>query len=96
MKKINFIVSIVTFLSVIAVETGFLNALFMFLLLGIIPGTEIVVPANVMLLMICTVICAILFYSTGREILHLMLSRHTSLQKPATKAHLPKQRFSEI
>lgn len=96
MKKVIFIISVVTLLSVIAVETGLLNALFMFFLVGIIPGTEIVIPANIMLLMICAAICGILFYSTGREVLRIILERYVVSQKSATKAHLPKHRFSEI
>lgn len=96
MKKIVFIISGVIFMSGIAVETGLLNALFMFFLLGIIPGTEIVIPANVMLLMICAVICGIVLYPTGREVLRVILDRHAAAQKSTIKTRLPKQRFSEI
>lgn len=83
-------------MSGIAIETGLLNALFMFFLLGIIPGTEIVIPANIMLLMICATMCGLIFYTTGREVLRVILDRHAAAQKSTTKTHLPKQRFSEI
>lgn len=96
MKKVIFIISALIFMCGLAVETGLFNALFMFFLLGIIPGTEIVIPANIMLLMICAAICGIVFYPTGREVLRIILDRHVATQKPTTKTHLPKRRFSEI
>lgn len=96
MNKVFFIVSVIILTSVIAVDTGLLNALLMFILLGIIPGTEIVVPANIMLLMICAAICGIICYPTGREVLRIILDRHAAAQKSTTKTRLPKQRFSEI
>lgn len=96
MNKI-FLIVIVTILGIVAAaKIGLFNAVFMFFLAGIIPGTDIIVPANVMLLMISATICAILFFPTAREILRIILIRHLAQQNTGTKAHLPKRRFSEI
>ncbi|MDB5186882.1 MAG: hypothetical protein JWM07_354 [Candidatus Saccharibacteria bacterium] len=96
MKKIIYILIVAIFSFILASETGLFEALFMFFLLGIVPGTQIVIPANIMLLMISAVICIILFYQTARTILHNILSRHAIQQKSTNNSRLPKQRFSEI
>lgn len=96
MQKTIYIVMIATLGFILALETGFLNALFMLFLLGIVPGTEIVIPANIMLLIISALACAVLFYPTARNILHIILDRHATQQKISTVSHLPKQRFKKI
>jgi hypothetical protein len=96
MNKV-FLTVIATILGIVtAAKIGLFNALFMFFLVGIVPGTDIIIPANVMLLMISTTICSILFFPTAREILRIILIRHFAQQNTGTKAHLPKRRFSEI
>lgn len=96
MKKIILVV-IATILSlIISIKIGFLNALFMFFLVGTIPGTHIIIPANVMLLMICATMCIVLFYPTAKSILHIILNHHSEQAKYTSKTSLPKRRFSEI
>lgn len=96
MKKIIYILIVAIFSIILAIETGLLEAFFMFFLLGIVPGTQIVIPANIMLLMISAVTCVILFYQTARNILRNILNRHTAQEKNINNSRLPKQRFSEI
>jgi type III secretory pathway component EscR len=97
MKKTIYITMVAILSFIIALETGFLNALLMLFLLGIIPGTEIVIPANIMLLIISALACAVLFYPTARNVLRLILDRYTTQQKELTTAsRLPRRRFSEI
>lgn len=96
MKKGIIIVIAVIVSLMIAAKIGLFSALFMFFLVGIIPGTQIIIPANIMLLMISAVMCAILFYATARDILHMILDHHSEKPKKTATSHLPKQRFSEI
>lgn len=96
MKKTIIIPVLVIFGLVIAVKSGALYALFMLFLIGIIPGTQIIIPANIMLLLTCGTMCAILFYTVAREIYHFLLVRHAQTSRQISATHLPKQRFSEI
>lgn len=96
MKKIIYILIVAILGFILALETGLFNAFFMFILLGIIPGTEIVIPANVMLLLISALTCALLFYSSARSILRLILDSHAADQKNVNTSRLPKQRFKKI
>lgn len=96
MNKTIYILMMAIFGFILATKTGFFNAAFMFILVGVIPGTEIVIPANAMLLMISTVACAALVYPTARNLLPLILNRRDSHEKAAVGTHLPKQRFKKI
>jgi uncharacterized protein YacL len=96
MKKI--VLTIITAILglVISIKIGALNALCMFILVGTVPGTRLVIPANVMLLMISTVMCVVLFYPTARNILHIILNHRSEQVKETSRSPLPKRRFSEI
>jgi hypothetical protein len=96
MKKTGFIVSGILIAVILAAHIGLFNALFMLLLMGVIPGTEIVIPANVMLLIISTVTCAVIFYPAVKTILHAVMERTSIGRNGATGSHLPKQRFTKI
>lgn len=96
MKKIIYITMVAILCLIFALETGFFNAFFMLFLLGIVPGTEIVIPANIMLLIISAVACAVLFYPATRNVLRIILDSHATQQKQTTTTHLPKQRFKKI
>lgn len=96
MKKTILIISVIIIGLNIAIKSGTLNALIMFFLLGIIPGTDIAIPANIMLLMISATACAVLFYSTGRHILHVILDRYTVEREEKTSSNLSKHRFKKI
>lgn len=96
MKKTGFIVSGILIAVIVAAHIGLFNALFMFLLMGVIPGTEIVIPANVMLLIISTVTCAVIFYPAVKTILHAIMERTSIGQNSPDSSRLPKQRFAKI
>lgn len=96
MNKVFLIVITAIFGLIVAIKIGLFNAIFMFLLVGIIPGTQIIIPANIMLLMISTIICALLFYPTARDILRIIIIRYSVQPMHSSKTHLPKRRFSEI
>lgn len=94
MNKTATIVSIMGICLLIAIKIDLFNALFMLFLVGVIPGTHIVIPANLMLLILTVTICLVLLALTGEAIRSLMLS-HFATSK-TTKSHLPKRRFSQI
>jgi hypothetical protein len=94
MNKAATIVSIAGICLLIAIKIDLFNALFMLFLVGIIPGTHIVIPASVMLLILTTTICLVLLALTGEAIRSLVV-RHFAASKTG-KSHLPKRRFSQI
>lgn len=96
MKRIIYITIIAILGFILALETGLFSAFFMFFLLGVIPGTDIVIPANIMLLIISAATCALLFYSSARNVLRFILDTHAAQQKSTVNTHLPKQRFKKI
>ncbi|MET0979624.1 MAG: hypothetical protein ABWX90_00010 [Candidatus Saccharimonadales bacterium] len=96
MKKIILITTAATVSVIIAAKIGLFSALFMLFLAGVIPGTQIVIPANVMLLIISTIMCVILFYSIAKDIIRMIVARYTQKAKTPRAPRLPKRRFSEI
>lgn len=96
MKKIILITITAVICLIIAAKIGVFNALFMLFLAGVIPGTQIVIPANVMLLIISTMMCGILFYSIAKDFIRTAFERYTTKSTASRTPHLPKRRFSEI
>ena len=96
MKKIIVITITATIGLFIAAKIGLFNALFMLFLAGIIPGTQIVIPANIMLLIISAAMCVILFYSIAKDLVRMIVEHHVTKPEKSRAPHLPKQRFSEI
>lgn len=96
MKKIILITIVTTICFIVAAKSGAFGALFMFFLAGIIPGTDIVIPANVMLLIISTAMCGVLFFSVIKDIARMVVEYRATKSPKAPRAHLPKRRFSEI
>lgn len=98
MKKIVLTIAIAYVCLVIAVKLDVFNAVFMFFLVGIIPGTQTVIPADVMLPILTTIICLVVLaiaYATAGEAIRTLLVRQVARMK-TVKHHLPKRRFSEI
>jgi hypothetical protein len=96
MKKTILVIIATVASLVIATKTGLLSALFILMLTGMVPGTHIIIPANVMLILISAIMCAVLFYPTARDILRIILEKNAIDRKKSSAAHLPKRRFSEI
>lgn len=76
MKQIIFRMLLTAFIVIALIQTGTINALFMFFVAGTIPGTDYVIPANVMMLAYCTIICAVLLYVTARDAILELFKRH--------------------
>ncbi len=62
-------------------ESGILNSLLLFLLVGAIPGTNYNVPSSVMLLVIITIMWLVLFRFTAIEGLPLKRSAKHQLER---------------
>jgi hypothetical protein len=85
MKQIILRLSVTAILVSILIQSGVINALFMLFVAGTVPGTSYVVPANVMMLFYCTVICALLLYLTARDFLRTRLTRYLAASRENTK-----------
>lgn len=96
MKKTIILTVVLIFCASIALKAGILSALLMFILLGVVPGTDIVIPANIMLLIMSAATGALLLYSTARSVLRIILDRHTAAQESPIDSRLPKHRFKKI
>lgn len=98
MKKITLTTAIVCMCLLIAIKMDVFNAIFMFFLVGIIPGTQTVIPASLMLIILTTIICLVVLvitYATAGEMIRSLFARQLDRAK-TVKHHLPKRRFSEI
>lgn len=88
-----FVIAIVSFLVLLALsESGILNSILFFILVGAIPGTSYAVPAGLMLLIIA--LCSWLIVvrlATFAISLHRLTKRHIAANK-----HLPRRHYSRI
>lgn len=85
MKQTIFRLAMTAIVMAALIQSSAVNALFMFILAGSVPGTDYVVPANIMMLGYCTIICIVLFYSTAKDVLRAIFQYH--LQSSVTTHH---------
>ncbi len=83
-KQLIFRLSLSAALMIILIQFGVVNALFMFFVAGTLPGTDYVVPAHVMMLAYCAVICVVVFYSFAKDMLRTIVDRHLPHHNHAT------------
>jgi hypothetical protein len=95
MKKSITIACIAASATIIFSQLGGFDALVMFLLAGIIPGTNSSVPSNVMFLLIMGSMSLIILHLTGKRVLDYFY-KLTQPKPASTKKHLPKRRFGQI
>ena len=62
----------------IAIKTNAAEALFMLFVAGVVPGTQYVIPANIMMLIMCAAISILLFRQAARDILRVILNRYAA------------------
>ena len=96
MKKSIIIASIGIVSLFILNESGILNSLLMFLLVGAIPGTHYNVPWGVMLLITITVMWLMIARFTLFELFQSYVSKKTARQHAERKKRMPKRRYSQI
>jgi len=96
MRKVIIISCISGSLFIIALQCGFFNALALFLLAGIIPGTNIALSANVMfallILIAASIVLRLIWTSRYKKVI---MARFITL-RDAHKKRLPKRRFQQI
>jgi hypothetical protein len=93
-KKVPVIIALVIIGLVVLAKAGILDSLMLFILAGVIPGTQYAVPSTIMLLLIMSAAWLLLFNLVSFE---PRQSTKTSKKKSASsKKRLPKQRYKEI
>lgn len=96
MKK-AIIISCVAITGLILLEqSGILNSLLLFLLVGAIPGTDYNVPSSIMLLLIASIVWLIIFRFTAIEAFYSVSVKRSAKRIAQHKKRMPKRRFSEI
>lgn len=75
-------------------QFNFFEALMLFFLAGIIPGTHYRIPSNLMFFLIIACISLVITWLLSSRLIGFFHERLLPSNK--TKDHLPKRRFSEI
>lgn len=77
-------------------ESGVLNSLLIFLVIGAIPGTSISISPNVMLLIAGAGLWALLFHLTAGKFISSRQTKRLIKKHITRKQRMPKRRFSQI
>ncbi|MDN5274884.1 MAG: hypothetical protein JWP06_785 [Candidatus Saccharibacteria bacterium] len=96
MKKAIVVVSLASLGLVILIKSGVLGSLALFLLVGIIPGTNYALSSNMMLLIIMSIVWLVVVRFAGMELFYFLIDKRMTSQKPSHKKHMPKRRYSQI
>ena len=96
MRKIVIITCISLAGLIILDQSGILNSLFAFLLIGAVPGTRYNVPPTLMLLLLVSAIWLIIIRFTAIEALYSVSVKKVKKQQISRKKRMPKRRFSEV
>ncbi len=87
MKRIITICALALITIVVASKTGALESIALLLLIGAVPGTQLIIPANVMSLVMSALICFTVFYPFVQKTLRYILTMHAK-QTPAKPRHI--------
>ena len=96
MKKIIVIACLASLGLVILIKSGVLESLVLFLLVGIVPGTNYVLSSNVMLLIIMSIVWLFVIRFVAMEVFYFIMDKRTTSQKTNHKKRMPKRRYSQI
>lgn len=96
MKKAIIIAAIAGICLAIFIASGVLDSLVLFLLVGVIPGTDYSVPSSVMLFIIIGILWLITFRFIAIELFYAYMNKQAKKQKTTHKKRMPKRRFSQI
>lgn len=92
MKKILLYTFLIVIGLVALVQSGILNALMIFVLIGVIPGTSYVVSPGFMLLAMITIIWVVIFRLAARETLYSIATK----DQTEPKKRMPRRRYNQI
>jgi len=81
---------------IILEQSGVLNSLLIFLLVGAIPGTNYSIPSTIMLLFIASAAWLLIIRMTANETFYSVSAKKTKRRPTSHKKHMPKRRFSEV
>jgi hypothetical protein len=96
MKKPIIITTAVIISLIVLAQSGIIDDLVLFLLVGVVPGTSYSIPPSVMLVIITAIIWLILFRLTAFELLYSNSKNRTAKHHQTHKKRMPRRRFSEI
>jgi len=96
MKKIIIITSLASLGLVILIKSGMLGSLALFLLVGLIPGTNYALSSNIMLLIIASIIWLVVIRFVGMELFYFLMDKRIDSQKSSHKKRMPKRRYGQI
>jgi len=77
-------------------QSGVLNSLLMFLLVGAIPGTGYSIPSTIMLLFIASAAWLVVIRLISNETFYSVSSKKSKRSQASHKKRMPKRRFSEV
>lgn len=96
MKKSVVVAGLICLGLIILIKSGVIDSLVLFLLVGIIPGTNYVVPSNIMLLVIFSIVWLLVVRFAAIEFFYFIKDRRTNNTKTNHKKRMPKRRYSQI
>ena len=96
MKKTIIIACLASLGLVILIKSGVIESLVLFLLVGLVPGTNYAVPSSVMLLAIFSILWLLVVRFAAVELFYLFLDKRASMPQSNHKKHMPKRRYSQI
>jgi hypothetical protein len=96
MKKTIIITCLVILGMVIFIKSGMLDSLILFLLVGVVPGTNYVVPSNVMLIAIFSIVWLLIVRFAAIEVFNFFMDKRMTAPKDSHKKRMPKRRYSQI
>ena len=79
------------------IQSGVLESLAMFLMVGLVPGTTYTVAPSTMFLIMCAAIWLVIFRYTAIEMfVYRSQVKRTKKQQAQRSAHLPRRRFKQV
>lgn len=96
MKRfVLFVISTIV-ITVVLFESGVINSLIAFLLAGIVPGTDITITPNSMLLIVAAIAWLVLVHTTVLGMVNVRSLRKLVTKHTERQQRLPKRRFGQI
>ena len=96
MKKVIIITLTSIAILTVLVKSGMVDSLMLFVLGGIVPGTNFVIPSTFMLLIMASAAWLVLFSFVPSDVFSTMTKKQPAKKPQNAKARLPKQRFKQV
>lgn len=94
MKHVTILCFALILLAGILTQSGVLTGLMLFILMGIVPGTDYSIPAWVMLTAIAAITWLIMMRTLATGVFRILRVRHFLQLQLKTNKHLPRRRYS--